>query len=163
MTTQSFDYSEPMIPSDSEVELARHSSRVLGEIKRKLSIDIGFGDIVESIQYSIPLLKGTKGALFESNVKLSCYPKEFDDCLSWFSNLELILQKTSELQNKKTGNIVISENISGGVPSTGAFSNPVLEGMKKLYELQSFLDVRLLRPGEDSSRVREELLALTGT
>lgn len=48
-----------------------------GEIKRKLSIDIGFGDIVEPIQYSIPLLKGTKGALFESNVKLSCYPKEF--------------------------------------------------------------------------------------
>lgn len=48
-----------------------------GEIKRKLSIDIGFGDIVEPIQYLIPLLKGTKGALFESNVKLSCYPKEF--------------------------------------------------------------------------------------
>jgi hypothetical protein len=35
--------------------------------------------------------------------------------------------------------------------------------MKKLYELQAFLDVRLLQPGEDSSSVREELLALTGT
>jgi predicted nucleotidyltransferase component of viral defense system len=46
-----------------------------GQIKRKLSIDIGFGDIVEPIQYSIPLLKGTKGAIFESSVNLSCYPK----------------------------------------------------------------------------------------
>lgn len=48
-----------------------------GQIKRKLSIDIGFGDIVEPIQYSIPLLKGPKGAIFESSVNLSCYPKEF--------------------------------------------------------------------------------------
>ncbi|KIC75254.1 hypothetical protein DB42_AK00540 [Neochlamydia sp. EPS4] len=48
-----------------------------GQIKRKLSIDIGFGDIVEPIQYSIPLLKGAKGAIFESSVNLSCYPKEF--------------------------------------------------------------------------------------
>jgi hypothetical protein len=75
----------------------------------------------------------------------------------------LILQKTNELQNEKTGNIVISENVCGDVPSARAFSNQFLEGMKKLYELQSFLDVRLLRPGEDSSRIREELLALTGT
>lgn len=29
-----------------------------GQIKYKLSIDIDFGDIVEPIQYSIPLLKG---------------------------------------------------------------------------------------------------------
>ncbi|WP_213152047.1 nucleotidyl transferase AbiEii/AbiGii toxin family protein [Neochlamydia sp. AcF95] len=48
-----------------------------GQIKCKLSIDIGFGDMVEPIQYSIPLLKGAKGAIFESSVNLSCYPKEF--------------------------------------------------------------------------------------
>lgn len=59
--------------------------------------------------------------------------------------------------------MIINENVSGDVPSPGAFSNQFLEGMKKLYELQSFLDVRLLRPGEASSRVREELLVLTGT
>lgn len=33
--------------------------------------------------------------------------------------LSLILQKTSELQKEKTGNIVISENVSGDVPMTG--------------------------------------------
>lgn len=33
--------------------------------------------------------------------------------------LELILQKTSGLENKKTGNAFISENVPGGVPMTG--------------------------------------------
>ncbi|QZA58357.1 nucleotidyl transferase AbiEii/AbiGii toxin family protein [Candidatus Rhabdochlamydia porcellionis] len=45
-----------------------------GKTRFKLTIDIGFGDIVE---YSIPFIVYSKGALFESNVKLSCYPKEF--------------------------------------------------------------------------------------
>lgn len=43
----------------------------------KVAIDIGFGDIVNPIEYSIPLTTSSKGALFESSVKLSCYPKEF--------------------------------------------------------------------------------------
>jgi hypothetical protein len=79
------------------------------------------------------------------------------------SALSLIPQKTNGLQKQKTGNAFTSENISGDVPSPGAFSNQFIEGMKKLYELQSFLDIRLLRQGEEPSRVREELLALTGT
>lgn len=33
--------------------------------------------------------------------------------------LALILQKTSELKNEKTGNAFISENVSGDVPMTG--------------------------------------------
>ena len=42
MTTQSFHYPEPMIPSDSEVELARNSSRVLAglSLKKTKTIDI---------------------------------------------------------------------------------------------------------------------------
>jgi len=42
MTAQSFHYPEPMIPSDSEVELARHSSRVLAglSLKKTKTIDI---------------------------------------------------------------------------------------------------------------------------
>lgn len=48
-----------------------------GEIKFKLSIDIGFGDIVDPIRYSIPLLGSSKGAIFEPSVNLLCYPKEF--------------------------------------------------------------------------------------
>jgi len=35
MTAQSFHYPEPMIPSDSEVELARNSSRILASLNLK--------------------------------------------------------------------------------------------------------------------------------
>jgi hypothetical protein len=75
----------------------------------------------------------------------------------------LIGQFQQEFGHKKAEHLAISDKTFGNVPKAGAFSNQFLEGMKKLYELQSFLDVRLLRPGEDSSRVREELLVLTGT
>ena len=48
-----------------------------GKTRFKVAIDIGFGDVVNAIEYSIPLTAYSKGVLFESNVKLSCYPKEF--------------------------------------------------------------------------------------
>src|SRR5262245_53815343 len=53
--------------------------------------------------------------------------------------LMLILQKTSELQNEKTGNAFISENVSGDVPTDGQLSNHIVEGMRKIYELESFI------------------------
>lgn len=42
MTAQSFHYPEPIIPNDREVELARHSSRVLAglSLKKTKTIDI---------------------------------------------------------------------------------------------------------------------------
>lgn len=48
-----------------------------GKTRFKVAIDIGFGDIVDSIEYSIPLTTYSKGGLFEGNVTLPCYPKEF--------------------------------------------------------------------------------------
>ena len=48
-----------------------------GRTRFKVAIDIGFGDIVDPIEYSIPLTTYSKGDLFEGNVTLSCYPKEF--------------------------------------------------------------------------------------
>lgn len=48
-----------------------------GKTRFKVAIDIGFGDIVDSIEYSIPLITYSKGGLFEGNVTLPCYPKEF--------------------------------------------------------------------------------------
>ena len=56
--------------------------------------------------------------------------------------LELILQKTNWLQKEKTGNTSVSKNVSGDMPSTGAFSNQFLEGMKLLYELEPFIKVK---------------------
>jgi hypothetical protein len=48
-----------------------------GKTRLKVAIDIGFGDIVEAVEYTIPLTAYSKGVLFESKVKLACYPKEF--------------------------------------------------------------------------------------
>lgn len=48
-----------------------------GKTRFKVAIDIGFGDIVDPIEYVIPLTASSKGVLFESAVKLPCYPKEF--------------------------------------------------------------------------------------
>jgi len=48
-----------------------------GKTRFKVAIDIGFGDIVDAIEYPIPLTAPSKGVLFESSVKLPCYPKEF--------------------------------------------------------------------------------------
>jgi len=59
--------------SGAEVSAVVH----FGHVKNKLSIDVGFGDLVEPVQRAIPLLKGSKGAIFEQSVNLVCYPKEF--------------------------------------------------------------------------------------
>lgn len=48
-----------------------------GKTRFKVAIDIGFGDIVDPIEYSIPLTTSSKGGLFEGNVTLPCYPKGF--------------------------------------------------------------------------------------
>ena len=48
-----------------------------GKTRFKVAIDIGFGDIVDPVEYAIPLTASSKGVLFESTVKLPCYPKEF--------------------------------------------------------------------------------------
>ncbi len=48
-----------------------------GKTRFKVAIDIGFGDIVDPVEYAIPLTASSKGVLFENTVKLSCYPKEF--------------------------------------------------------------------------------------
>ena len=48
-----------------------------GATKTIIRIDLGFGDVVEAIDYPIDLTATTKGPLFESKISLRCYPKEF--------------------------------------------------------------------------------------
>ena len=48
-----------------------------GKIRAKLSIDIGFGDVVKEIKKEIILMKNSKGPLFEHSIKLNCYSYEF--------------------------------------------------------------------------------------
>lgn len=49
----------------------------LGKTKTHVQIDLGFGDIVEPVDHLIDLTSTRKGPLFESQIQLRCYPKEF--------------------------------------------------------------------------------------
>jgi hypothetical protein len=49
----------------------------LGSPQCHIQIDIGFGDIVEAISYSMDLTSTSKGPLFESKIQVCSYPKEF--------------------------------------------------------------------------------------
>jgi len=64
--------------------------------------------------------------------------------------LTIILQKTNNFQKEKTGDIAISENVSGDVPMTGRLSNHIVEGMRKIYELERFIKLESSVTGERS-------------
>jgi predicted nucleotidyltransferase component of viral defense system len=49
----------------------------LGGPQTHIQIDLGFGDIVEAIDYSLDLTSTSKGPLFESKIHVRSYPKEF--------------------------------------------------------------------------------------
>lgn len=49
----------------------------LGGPQTHIQIDLGFGDIVESIDYPMDLTSTSKGPLFESTIHVRSYPKEF--------------------------------------------------------------------------------------
>jgi len=48
-----------------------------GATRTTIRLDLGFGDIVEPVEQSLDLTTTDKGPLFESQIALSCYPKEF--------------------------------------------------------------------------------------
>lgn len=49
----------------------------LGGPQTHIQIDLGFGDIVEAIDYPMELTSTSKGPLFESKIQVRSYPKEF--------------------------------------------------------------------------------------
>jgi len=62
--------------------------------------------------------------------------------------LALILQKNNRLQNEKTGQILFEESLSGELPMTGQLSNHIVEGMRKIYELEPFIKLETLLTAE---------------
>lgn len=50
---------------------------IFGATRTVIRMDLGFGDVVEAIDYPMDLTATTKGPLFEANISLRCYPKEF--------------------------------------------------------------------------------------
>lgn len=49
----------------------------LGGPQTYIQIDLGFGDLVEAIDYPMELTSTSKGPLFESKIQVRSYPKEF--------------------------------------------------------------------------------------
>ena len=49
----------------------------LGSPQSYIQIDLGFGDIVEPISHLLNLTDTSKGPLFESQIQVRSYPKEF--------------------------------------------------------------------------------------
>src|SRR5690606_28878621 len=49
----------------------------LGGPQSYIQIDLGFGDVVEPISYSMNLIATSKGPLFESQIQVQSYPREF--------------------------------------------------------------------------------------
>lgn len=48
-----------------------------GRTRFQVNVDLGFGDLITPATMTIPLTSGSKGALLESEVEVTCYPKEF--------------------------------------------------------------------------------------
>ena len=61
----------------------------LGGPQTHLQIDLGFGDVVEAIDYSLDLISTSKGPLFESKIQVLSYPKEF----IFAEKLETVIQR----------------------------------------------------------------------
>lgn len=49
----------------------------LGDPQTYIQIDIGFGDVVDAIDYHLELTATPKGPIFESKIQVRSYPKEF--------------------------------------------------------------------------------------
>ena len=49
----------------------------LGGPQTNIQIDLGFGDLVEAVNYPMELTSTSKGPLFESKIQVRSYPKEF--------------------------------------------------------------------------------------
>ena len=65
----------------------------LGWPQTYIQIDLGFGDIVEAIDYSMDLTSTSKGPLFESKIQVRSYPKEF-----------IFAEKLETIVHRGTGN-----------------------------------------------------------
>ncbi|MBN1216415.1 MAG: nucleotidyl transferase AbiEii/AbiGii toxin family protein [Candidatus Lokiarchaeota archaeon] len=50
---------------------------LFGKIRFKVIVDLGFGDLINPDAYVLPLSGNNKESLFESSIKINCYPIDF--------------------------------------------------------------------------------------
>ena len=92
-----------------------------GRTRFKVAIDIGFGDIVEPIEYKIRLTNYSKGDLFEDSIELACYPKEF----IFAEKLETIIHRGSFNSRMKDFHDIYSMISSSAPPSFKSLENVI--------------------------------------
>ncbi|SPJ31991.1 nucleotidyl transferase AbiEii/AbiGii toxin family protein [Candidatus Protochlamydia amoebophila] len=92
-----------------------------GRTRFKVAIDIGFGDIVEPIEYKIRLTNYSKGDLFEDSVELACYPKEF----IFAEKLETIIHRGSFNSRMKDFHDIYSMILSSALLSFKSLENVI--------------------------------------
>lgn len=68
-----------------------------GKTRFPVSLDLGFGDLIFSTEIMIPLTKTKSGPLFENQIELNGYPKEF----IFAEKLETIVYRGSENSRMK--------------------------------------------------------------
>ena len=78
----SFTFEIINIKPRTQVQLAYTGAEIallakFGATRTPIRMDLGFGDIVNPIDFSIELITTSKGPLFENKISLRCYPKEF--------------------------------------------------------------------------------------
>jgi hypothetical protein len=74
--------------------------------------------------------------------------------------LALILQKNNGLQNEKTGQILFEESLSGELPFTDLTSNQFIDGMRKIFELEHFINISWISQNAGSNeRIPAEAVA----
>ncbi|WP_079979206.1 nucleotidyl transferase AbiEii/AbiGii toxin family protein [Candidatus Protochlamydia sp. R18] len=92
-----------------------------GRTRFKVAIDIGFGDIVEPIEYKIRLTNYSKGDFFEDSVELACYPKEF----IFAEKLETIIYRGSFNSRMKDFHDIYSMIALSALPSFKSLENVI--------------------------------------
>ncbi len=84
-----------------------------GKARFLIHVDLGFGDVVIPTELAIPLTRGDKGALFETEVNIACYPKEF----IFAEKLETIIYRgahNSRMKDFHDLNVMIKSKILNG-------------------------------------------------
>jgi site-specific DNA recombinase len=146
-------YVEETMEADSYKRLKKQALEAMEQAKRQtqelVSMDTAFEkycrfgmSILTDLDYyfeeaSLEVKRKMVGSIFPGKLTFE-YGKYRTDGLN--PALAIILQKSNRLQNEKTGNIAISENVSGDVPKAGVepttFALRMLSGSKHSDRLQ---------------------------
>lgn len=120
-----------------------------GKTRFRVKIDLGFGDVITPIKMPIALTRGNSDALFESEVEITCYPKEYifaekletviyrgvnNSRMKDFHDLHMLIE-SGNLQVKEVEPILLSvfEHRKTNLNFPVFFAKKELESMQQLW------------------------------